>query len=66
SQDQTLPFNPLSYPAALAARLTHSESSVYYFLRFFVSVSFSRFGAHRSRNVLDNNIKQCLVCQHFF
>jgi len=35
-------------------------------LRFFVSVSFSRFGAHRSRNVLDYNIKQRLICQHLF
>ena len=42
SQDQTLPFNPLSHPA-LRTGQTHSESSVS-FLRFFpLSVSLSRF-----------------------
>ena len=33
SQDQTLAFNPLSYPAAPAAGQTHSESSVSSYLR---------------------------------
>ena len=47
SQDQTLAFNPLSSHRFPGSILTHSE--LLSFLCVVVSVSFSRFGAARSR-----------------